>query len=143
MGLCRLSAGDPVLRVDIAEVVWNVADWIPVLRGSFDFGRDSFNRINGARAGRQDRDASACCFGGDSVRTRRRNSYAIRFVRLSSVDRLFVLFHSAVQIARSAVVARNRRLHRLRHADEIQHAGLRACHCCRRAIHRSSHSSSK
>src|SRR5206468_10352257 len=49
MGLYRVSAGDPVLRVDIAEVVWNVADWIPVLRGSFDFGRDSFDRINGAR----------------------------------------------------------------------------------------------
>jgi hypothetical protein len=44
-GYIAYPAGDPVLRVDIAEVVWNVADWIPVLRGSFDFGRDSFDRI--------------------------------------------------------------------------------------------------
>ena len=87
--------------------------------------------------------ASACCFGCDSVRTRCRKSHAICFIRLFSMGRLFLFFHSVVQITRSTVVARNRRLHWFRHANQIQHAGLRACHRCRRAIHRSSHSSSK
>ena len=143
MGLRRVSAGNSVLWAVIAEVVWNVADWIPIFCRGFNFGRDIFDRINGARAGWQDWFASARCFGGDSVRTRCRKSHAICFIRLFSMGRLFLFFHSVVQITRSTVVARNRRLHWFRHANQIQHAGLRACHRCRRAIHRSSHSSSK
>ena len=97
-----------------------------------------FTGLMARAARRQDRRASACCCCRDSVRTRCRKSHAICFIRLFGVGRLFLLFDSAVQIARSAVVARNRRLHRFRHANQIQHAGLRACDRCRRAIYRSS-----
>jgi hypothetical protein len=143
MGLRRVSAGNSVLWAVIAEVVWNVADWIPVLRSGFDFRGSGFHGVDGRRARRQKRRANACRNCRDSVRTRCRKSHAICFIRLFSMGRLFLFFHSVVQITRSTVVARNRRLHWFRHANQIQHAGLRACHRCRRAIHRSSHSSSK
>src|SRR5882724_8172862 len=143
MGLRGVSPGNLVLRVDIAEIIRNVVNWIPILRGGFGFGGSSFNGADGARTGRQDRGPSACSLGCDSVRTRCRKSHAICFIRLFSMGRLFLFFHSVVQITRSTVVARNRRLHWFWHANQIQHAGLCARRCCRRAFYTSSRPSSK
>ena len=96
MGLRGVSAGDPVVRVDVAEAIWNLVNWIPLFRGGFDFSRSSFDRIDGAGAGRQDRCTSACGFGCDSVRARCRKSYAICFVRLFGLGRVFLFFYPVV-----------------------------------------------
>ena len=89
----------------IVEFIWNLVNWIPILCRGFDLIRGSFHRIDGSRIRRQDRRASACRCGRDSIRTRCRKSYAICFIRLFSLGRLLLLFRTAVQIARSAVVA--------------------------------------
>src|SRR3954451_2483488 len=44
-GYVAVSAGDPVVRVDVAEAIWNLVNWIPLFRGGFDFSRSSFDRI--------------------------------------------------------------------------------------------------
>src|SRR2546423_4167303 len=135
MGLRRVPASDAVFRVDIAEVIWHVTNRISIFRGGFGFGRSSFDWTNGARAGWQNWRSSARSVGCDSLRARHWKPDAVCGVRLSGMGCLFVFFRSVVQIARSTVVARNRGLYRFRHADEVQHAGLRICDCYRRAIY--------
>jgi hypothetical protein len=92
MGLRGVSADDPVLRLDIAEAIWNLVNWIPLFRGGFDFSGSSFDRIDGAGAGRQDRCTSACGLGCGPIRARCRKSYAICFVRLFGLGRVFLFF---------------------------------------------------
>jgi hypothetical protein len=134
-GLRRVSASDAIFRMDIAEVVWHVINRISIFRGGFGFGRSSFDWTNGARSSWQNRRPSARSVGCDSLRARNRQPDALCGVRLSGMGCLFVFFRSVVQIARSTVVACNRRLHRFRHADQVQHAGLSRCDRYSRAIY--------
>ena len=52
LGLCRVPAGNAILRVDIVEVIRNILGWIPLLRRGFDFHGSRFHRVDGTRARR-------------------------------------------------------------------------------------------
>ena len=116
MGLRRVSSDNSFLRVDIAEVIWRLVNGIPILRGGFDFSRSNFDRVDGARIGWEVRRRPLPPRLPFRLRSARMSD-AVCFIRLFGVGRRFLLFRSAVQKTRCAMVACHRRLHRVRHAD--------------------------